>query len=153
MVKYKIEITNLEKSCDIAIEVFSQYPPKNWPINEVFWAIKCRKETKENLIDRQAPFNTLTSLKYVYEEIFTYFQEGSGQTVEEFWKRIKEEKLPYKRENKMVKILKRKKIKNKIEFDFVIDVMIPYLNEGLISEEDIELINEMISNFEKKNKI
>ncbi|WP_218918533.1 hypothetical protein [Flectobacillus major] len=94
----------------------------------------------------------MASLKYSIDEVFTYFQEGNGQTVEKFWEKIKEAGLPYKRENKLVKILKRKRIKDDIEYDFVIDVIVPYQEEGLISADEVALLNQWIGDFEEKNK-
>jgi hypothetical protein len=50
----------------------------------------------------------------------------------------------------LVKILKRKKINNKAEFDFIIDVRVPYQQEKLIN---IDLLNKLISEFESAKKI
>ncbi|MNY73060.1 hypothetical protein D3C86_2117470 [compost metagenome] len=52
----------------------------------------------------------------------------------------------------MVKILKRKKINNIREYDFVIDVMIPYEQEGLIDQDEVILLNDLISQFEMRKK-
>jgi hypothetical protein len=150
MTKYQIELENLDKACDIAIEAYAKFPPIGWPLEEVEWSIKCRKETKNGLKDRKSPFNNLSSLKYEYQDIFTYFQEGSGQTVEEFWKRIKEVRLPYKRENKLAKILKRGKVRNNIEYDFVKDVLNPYLQDGIISETEAKFLDAVLGEFEQK---
>jgi len=79
------------------------------------------------------------------------FQEGSGNHVEAFWKEIKNAGLPFKRENKLVKILKRGKIKNALEYDFIIDVLVPYQQEGLLTQEEVVLLNQMIGEFENKN--
>ena len=158
--KYKIESQNLAKAVDIAITVFREFPPKGWDMhyvtadkNQIAHFIELYREWKENALNPEPQFCNMQSLKYVYENIFTIFQEGHGAFVEEFWKEIKAQDLPYKRENKMVKILKRKKINNIQEYDFVIDVILPYQQEGLITNDDVDLLNELISKFEnKKNK-
>lgn len=152
MTKYQLELENLDNACDIAIEVYGKYPPKGWSKEDVEWSISCRKETKNGLIDRKPPYNNMSSLKYEYQDIFTYFLEGSGQTVEEFWKRIKERELPYKRENKLAKILKRGKVKNHIEYDFMKDVIGPYLQDGIISQNEAGLLDSILVAFEEKNK-
>lgn len=108
---------------------------------------------KDELINPQPQYANMASLKYSIDEVFTYFQEGNGQTVEKFWEKIKEAGLPYKRENKLVKILKRKRIKDDIEYDFVIDVIVPYQEEGLISADEVALLNQWIGDFEKKIKV
>ena len=69
------------------------------------------------------------------------------------WKEIKAQNLPYKRENKLAKILKRKKINNIHEYDFVIDVIVPYQQEGLINEEEVVLLNKWLGDFENRKKI
>lgn len=69
-----------------------------------------------------------------------------------FWGKIKEAKLPYKRENRLAKILKRKKIKDDMEYDFIIDVLVPYQQEGLINEDEVFLLNNLIGDFENKTK-
>ncbi len=152
MTKYQIELDNLKKACDISIEVYTKFPSKDWSADLVNWFIKCALDKKEMLSNRQAPFNTLASLKYDYEAIFTFFQESSGLIVEEFWNRIKKENLPYKRENKLKKILKRKRIANDIEFDFVTDVLVPYIQEGLITQEEELLLKQYLGDFELKAK-
>jgi hypothetical protein len=52
----------------------------------------------------------------------------------------------------MQKILKRKKIINDIEYDFVTDVIVPYQHEGMITEEEVILLNTYLGDFEKKAK-
>ena len=150
--KYVEASNNLVKAIDIAIKVFNDYPPKIWNESQLRHVINVYSGWKEELINPQPQYINMTSLKYSIEEVFTYFQEGSGQTVEMFWQKIKETDLPYKRENKLAKILKRKKIKDDIEYDFVTDVIVPYQQEGLVDESDIILLNGLISDFEKKQK-
>lgn len=150
--KYEEMYLNLIKATDIAIESIKKFPPKRE--GDGFWKhlVNCYQENKELIINAAPKFRNLTSLKYDYESIFTRFQEGSGEDVEEFWKRIKEEGLPYKRKDKMQKILKRKKINNDIEYDFVTDVIVSYQHEGMITEEDVILLNTYLGNFENKKR-
>lgn len=51
----------------------------------------------------------------------------------------------------MEKILKRKKINNQQEYDYVIDTIVPFQQEGIISEEDVKNLNKYIEIFETKN--
>jgi hypothetical protein len=55
------------------------------------------------------------------------------QTVEEFWRRINEEGLTYKSENKLAKILKLVKVRNHITHDFIKGLMHSSLQDGIIS--------------------
>lgn len=62
------------------------------------WDLKCYNERKERRIACEKKFETLQSLKYDIEDVFSYFQEGAGLDVDEFWRLIKEANLPYERE-------------------------------------------------------
>lgn len=155
--KYKIAAENLAKASDIAIVVVKKFPPKGWDKNyitenknEIDFTIDLYNERKERALNPKPQYCNMQSLKYLYEEIFTSFQEGSGTFIEEFWKEIKAQNLPYKRENKLAKILKRKKINNIHEFDFVTDVIVPYKQEGLINDEEFVLLNKCLRDFENR---
>lgn len=157
--KYTEASQNLAKAADIAIAVVQKFPPKGWNEhyvtenkNEINHFIDVYKEWKENALNPKPQFRNLKSLKFVYENIFTEFQEGNGDYVEEFWKEIKTQNLPFKRENKLAKILKRKKINNIHEYNFVIDVIVPYQQEELINTEEVVLLNEWLGVFENRKK-
>jgi hypothetical protein len=143
---------NLSKAATIAIESLKKYPPKYWETGELNHVVNCYDERLFFINNPEPKFQNMRSLKYLEEDVFTRFQECSGENVEEFWKRIKEENLPFKRENKMAKILKRKKINNDIEYDFVTDVIVPYQQEGMITEEEAVLLNTYLGNFENRQK-
>ncbi|WP_166921246.1 hypothetical protein [Flavobacterium poyangense] len=140
------------KVIDIAIYCFKNYTPKDWDVITFESFIKVYSECKEDVLNPEPQYDNLKSLKYVINDVFIYFQESSGNCVEEFWKEIKKQNLPYKRENKMVKILKRKKINSIQEYDFVIDVLVPYQQEGLINSSEVTLLNELIGRFERLKK-
>jgi hypothetical protein len=150
--KYTQSANNLSKVADIAIKVIKEHPPIYWDDKTVNHVVDCYFEWKNNAINPEPKFKNLTSLKHVVERIFTMFQEGNGTFVEEFWKEIKAQNLPYKRENKLAKILKRKKINNIHEYDFVIDVIVPYQQERLINNEEVVLLNKWIGEFENRKK-
>jgi len=87
-------------------------------------------------------------LSFVIVEVLTYFQESSGEAVNYFWQQIENTGLDFKRENKLNKIMKRKKIKTLIEYDFIIDVLVPYQQVGLINDEEVKALNKMLLEFE-----
>lgn len=148
--RYLEAVKNLTNAINIAIEVFQKYPPKELDDVQLNHIINVYSNWGKEVISPEPKYDNLASLKYSIEAVFTYFQEGSGVTVEEFWVRIKEAQLPYQRVNKLTKILKRKKIKNDIEYDFIIDVLVPYQQENLISDNDVILLNQMIKEFENR---
>jgi len=134
------------------VNVIKNYPPKGWDEKTILHVVNLNLEWKENILNPEPKFRNLKSLKYDIEAVFTKFQEGNGVFVEEFWKEIKAQNLPYKRENKAAKILKRKKINNIHEYDFVNDVIVPYEQEGLINAEEVILLNEFIIEFENRKR-
>ena len=150
--KYLQSSINLAKAIDIAIESLEKHPPKIWNDETVRDTINIYEEWKENTLNPLPQYRNLKSLSYKTNDVFTYFQECAGEEVNYFWDKIKEHNLSYRRENKLAKILKRKKIKDDIEFDFVIDVLVPYQQEGLINEEEVILLNAYIGDFEELSK-
>ncbi len=151
--KYLLEATKIGVAIDIAIKSLEKYPNKEWDKETLTHIIKTYSEWKNDALNPETKYRNLTSLKYVKDNVLTLFQESSGDAVEYFWTQIKKENLDFIRENKMEKILKRGKIKNEIELNFIIDVMIPYQQEGMVTQEEMININEMIKKFsEKKTK-
>lgn len=150
--KYQILAEQLANVISIGNEAIRKFPPKNWNDTHIELVTKNREKIRQNILNPKPEHRNISSLKYDINPIFTLFQEGGGEYVEYFWSKIKEEDLPFKRENKMVKILKRKKINNPAEYDFVIDTIVPYQQEGFINEEDVKLLNEMIDTYEQKHK-
>ena len=146
--KYEDQATSLIQAIDIAIESFSKFPPKDWNDDIVQHVVKVYVGRKESILNPVAKFKNIASLNYLKNDVFTYFQDATGRTVDFFWSEIKRVNLPYRRENKMAKILKSGKIKSQIQYDFVIDVIVPYQQEGLITEEDVIILNELIREFE-----
>ena len=148
--KYIKQSTNLIKAIDIAIEVFKNFPPNGFNEQHLKIVLQNKESDKKSLLNPKPKYANLTSLKYTIQDVFTYFNEGAGETVNEFWKRIKESNLPYERENKLEKILSKRKIKNRQEYDYVIDTMVPFKQEGIISDSDFELLNQLVGEFERR---
>lgn len=150
MKNYTEQAQNLAKAIDIAISVFQKHPPKGFEPQHIDHIINTYLEFRTGITNPKSEFINLKSLKFIINDVFTYFQESTGETVNVFWKKIKENNLPYKRENKLTKIIKRGKIKNQIEYDFVIDVLVPYQQEGIIDENDTHLIKTLLDNYEQR---
>jgi hypothetical protein len=150
--KYNQSVENLCKAIDIAVSVLQEYPPKEFNTSHIANFVNTYLDFKNRAENPEPQFQNLKSLNYIINDVFIYFQEGSGDAVNAFWNKIKELNLPFKRENKLAKILKRKKINNKIEFDFIIDVLVPYQQEKLIDKDDVDLLNKLITEFELSKK-
>lgn len=148
--KFKKKLSQIQKVCEIATDSFIKNRPNNLDENSFKMIIKFYQDSSNELNNIEKKYQNLQSLKYLENDIFIYFNESSGKTVNYFWERIKEENLPFKRENKLVKILKRGKIKNDIEYDLVIDTIVPYQQEGVIVSEEVSQLNKMIGDFENR---
>lgn len=159
--KYIEARDNLTKAIDLANEALLKYPNGKEKQEFVYdgisytvleWTIKWLNEVKKRRLNEEKKYETLQSLKYSIEDVFTYFQEAAGPDVDEFWRLIKEANLPYERENKLEKIMTRGRIRNDIEYDYVIDTIVPFQQEGILSNEDVKKLNEMIEKFERKRR-
>lgn len=148
--KYIEQSKNLIKAIDIAIKVVKSHPPKEFNEYDIQLFLDGYNRFKKQIIEAEPKFSNLGSLKYTIQDVFTYFNESSGETVNEFWRRIKESNLPYERDNKLEKILSKQKIKNRQEYDYVIDTMVPFKQEGIISDSDFELLNQLVGEFERR---
>jgi hypothetical protein len=146
--KYIEQSDHLIKAIEIAIDVLKKIPPKGFEEHDTRSFVGFYAGCKESLVNPDPKYSNLASLKYDIEAVFTYFNEASGETVNEFWKRIKESGLPYERENKLEKILLKKKIRNQQDYDYVIDNMVPFKQEGIINEREFELLNQLVGEFE-----
>ncbi|AYB33476.1 hypothetical protein D4L85_24085 [Chryseolinea soli] len=149
---YEEQAEVLSKAIDIAIESVKKFRPKDLRDSDIAQFISVYESSKADILDPNFKFKTLRALEDTKNGILIYFQEGSGPDVNFFWDRIREEKIEYKRVNKMAKILKRKRIANRMELDFVIDCIVPYQQEGLINEGESKMLKKMIGDFEKKGK-
>ncbi|RNI31457.1 hypothetical protein [Rufibacter latericius] len=149
---YTEEAEKLGKAIDIAIEAFKNHVPELWEKHHVEHTISCYKEWKERTLNPEPQFKSLASLKYKINDVFTYFQEGTGLTVEFFWKKLNEAGLDFKRENKLEKILQRDKIKGRIEYEYVTDMIGVAEQTKMMTSEDSKKLSQVIGEFELKKR-
>lgn len=146
---YEEEAKSLSKAIDVAVDSFKKFSPKDFNEFHLDHVIKTYLSWKEGLFNPEPKYKNLKSLQYEIEAVFTYFQESSGATVDYFWQQINNLQLGYKRVNKLEKILKRKRIKNDIEYDFIIDVLVPYQQENIITSDEVNIINNLLADYER----
>jgi|TARA_R110000823_G_C15657709_1_gene471688 hypothetical protein len=145
--KYEDEAIKLSKVIDIAIDSFEKFNVENKD-----WFIKVYSEWKERILNPEIKFKTIASLKYDIADVFTMFNESTGKEIEYFWEQIKMQNLEYKREDKLNKILNRGKIRGKIEFDYITDIIVPAEQENRITKVEAKKLGEMLYEFEFKKK-
>ena len=145
---YDIQSGNLISIVDTAIEALHMFPPLIFDEVQLTHFVGVYISFRNKIMYMPPLYKNLKSLKFIQADIFIYFQEGSGQAINYFWSQVKDKGLPYQRENKLVKILKRKKMKNQNEYDYVTDVLVVFQQEGLIDDNDVLILNDAISRYE-----
>ncbi|PSR55557.1 hypothetical protein AHMF7605_19625 [Adhaeribacter arboris] len=149
---YKTESEALAKAIDMAIECVEKVWPAGFNEKQKEHFVTVYLYFKELCLHSEPEFKNLQSLKSLENDVFIYFQEGKDETVELFWKRLKEEGLGFKRKNPLTAILKRRKIKNKYEYDYVTDTIVALQQEGTITESQANELKNMLGNYEMKVK-
>jgi len=135
---------------DIAIDCFINQSPENLEPRDIKQMVDVYQEYRNRITDPDLRPKTIAPLKQMLSDVLTYFQESSGKAVNAFWRKIDAKSLNIKRVDRFAKILDRGKIKNHIEYDIIIDLYTPYLQENKLSKEQIEKINELILDFERR---
>ena len=149
---YLDEVQKLLKAIDISIDSYKTYPPKDWTPEIIKMVSSNLEKDKTRILEAEPKFRTLAYLKYDIEAIFTYFQEGTGETVEYFWRTLKESKLDYIRENKLEKILNHGKIRGRIEYEYVTDMIVVAEQVGLMNKTESKNLSEMLGEYEQKKE-
>ena len=149
---YNAEALRLAKAIDLAIEAFQKYSPQNWNTQQVMHFVKVYSEWKNSALNPAPQFKKAASLNYIIEDVFTYFQEGAGNNVEHFWAQITKENLGYIREDRLSKILSKNKLKNCVDYEYVIDVLVVAEQEGRIGEQQVKKLSEIIGEYENRKK-
>jgi hypothetical protein len=150
--KYEEEAEKLVKAIDISVEAFQNFPPSNRTESQLHLIYMGSKRNRELALNPEPRYRKLASLKYLIEAVLTPFQEGAGEHVEYFWKRVAKENLGYQRENKLEKILARGKIKGRIEYDYVIDSLVVAQQSNIINEQQAAELSDMLAAFEKQKR-
>lgn len=90
------------------------------------------------------------SLRYFIKEAIDQYSSMTGPSYDLFWKKLKEHGLPYEPKDVLEGIFKRGRLKDEIEYEFVIDNLVLWQQEGKITETQRDSLNEMIAAFEAK---
>lgn len=147
---YKEEALKLAKAFEIAIEAYKKHPPNDFEKNTLEDFISFLDGWRISCLSSDPPFRkTIMSLNFLIPIAFEYFQEEKGKAVEYFWKRISEERLDYKRRKEPLYkiILKAGKIKDRNEYNYVIDMIGHLEQEGKTTKEDSIKLDEMIGKY------
>lgn len=86
---YEEQSKQLIAAIDIAIKAFQLYPPKIWDDATIQHVVNVNLSFKNGAQNPLPKFKNKQSLSYTINEVFTYFQESSGEAVDYFWQEIK----------------------------------------------------------------
>lgn len=147
---YTDEVNKTVTIIDTAIDAIRKHPPKAFDTSHLNQFVNTYTEFKSKVTNPEPQYKNIKSLAYIKNDVLIYFQEASGEAVSFFWKELKQKGIDIKRINKLEKILKKNKISNQSELDYVIDMMIPAQQEGLITKDQLDILNSLIEKFERK---
>lgn len=148
---YNTKALELAKAIDIAIDAFNSQPPQDSSKSEVEHIMDTYLKWKYETLNPLPDYRNMSSLRHRIQDVMTYFQEATGDTVEYFWKQISEQGLIYKREDRLAKILTCGHIQGRIEYEYVVDIITVAAQEGRISAEEAVTLSSMIEVFERRN--
>ena len=134
----------------MAIDALKRFPPEIFSNEHINHFADTYTEFKTSILNPAPQYRNIRSLSYVVTDVFTLFHESTGEAVEYFWKNVSVEKLGYLRENKLLKILERGKIRGRIEYDYVIDLIVAAEQEGRITKDEAVKLSDMIGAFEDR---
>jgi len=140
----------LSAAIDLAIEALQRFPPPLFTQENLVHMVNVYREWKQEVEHPAPAYQNKRSLKYQQANVLTYFLEATGPTVDYFWQQVQQQGLPYQRVNRLANILKRGRLKSRIEYDLVVDVLVPYQQEGLLTTDEVAALSRMIGEYENR---
>lgn len=150
MSKYELQAQKFAKAIDIAIAIISNSKEFDEKARQLH--ISGGLQMKQMALFPEPLFKKLSSLQYLEKAFFTFWNESQGEAVTDFWKKITEAELGYSKINILDEVLRRKKIKNRHEYDFIIDTILIAEQEGRITSEQVIQLKEYLALFEAKKE-
>lgn len=151
-IDYYAHATPLSEAINIALDALQRFVPPGFTHEHLAHVVSVHREWKEQVLHPTPAYRNKRSLQYLQANVLTYFLEATGPTVDYFWQQVQQQRLPYQRVNRLSNILKRNKINSRIEYDLVVDVLVPYQQEGLFTADEIVLLTQMIGEFENRKR-
>ncbi|MBS2213783.1 hypothetical protein KEM09_20410 [Carboxylicivirga mesophila] len=114
--------------------------------------LKLGQLVKEYALNPRKGFKRMDSLKYLESDYFAHWNEIENPEGQRFWTELYKKGLYRERRNIIEKVLKRNKIKNIAEFEFINDTIVVAEQTGHINETQSEQLNKLMGDFEFKQK-
>jgi hypothetical protein len=103
----------------------------------------------EKLLSHPEPaFKNSKSVAFLRQAVIQPWNETACADAGKFWKRVKTAGLLFKPQDVLLEILRRRKIRNEIEYELVTDAF----SNGKLSRPKINLLNQMVATYEIKLK-
>jgi hypothetical protein len=148
--KYEEQADKLVKAVNIAERIIKESADFNAELAKSM--LDFGTQVKHMALNPEPQFRRIVSLKYLESDFFTFWNESSGADVDKFWHRVFESKLGYVRKNAIQAVLKRRKIKNVHELDFITDNIVVYEQTGRLNQEQLIELNKYIGEFEIRKR-
>jgi hypothetical protein len=91
---------------------------------------------------------TLATLHFVEATVLRSFNEASGPDTEKFWERVANAGLAFHRRDVVREILDRNRIKDRIEYDAVIDTADLLTDAGKITAAEAKQLRQLVERYE-----
>jgi hypothetical protein len=95
---------------------------------------------------------TLAQLRYLENDLLTYWNEGPDSETRAFWEQVRAAGLPYQRVDHLAKILARGRIASRTEYEFVTDAIVVAEQDGRLTHEDAVRLAQMIGAYERRGR-
>ena len=145
---YQERAERLEKAIDIAEKIISQSLEMEFSLKKAM--LSFGNTTKNDALNPEPKFRKITSIKYLENDFLIYWNEAKGNDIEKFWKEIYAKKIGFERKDVIKLVLKRNKIKNRNEYNAIIDTIVVAEQIGRITTEQKEILSELIGQFENR---
>lgn len=96
---------------------------------------------------------TLPTLRYIESAVIQAFNEESGPDTEKFWRRISEAGLDFRRRDVVRDILERDRIKDRIEYDIVVDTADTLADMGKVTPAEAKRLQQLVARFERDERV
>jgi hypothetical protein len=146
---YKDRAERLARTVDIAELVIktSDTLSEDTKSRKLQWG----QQIKQMALNPEPQFKRVASIKYLENDFLTYWNEASGPEVEKFWTTLNKSGIDFERKDMLNVILKRGRIKDIHEYDYVVDSILVAEQTGKINSDQVVMLNGFLGAFEQRN--
>jgi hypothetical protein len=112
--------------------------------------IRLAESDKEMALNPPPIYKKVASLNCIIAEQLYYWNEEKGRHVEQFWDELAKNGIDYKRKDIFKTVLKRSRINNLQEYDYILDEILVAHQSHRLTTEELEKLNELLLNYEQK---